>query len=373
MSKYYSMQKLLKTGAKYLIAFGERSNGKTYQALEYALTQYVKTGGQCAILRRNKEDFKGKRAGAYWDNLLCNGNGVNRVKQLTKNKYDNIIYYAGKWYLAYYDEELNKFIHEPDPFAYAFALSDMEHEKGNSYPKITTIIFDEFMTRGSNGRTYLQDEFILFMNTLSTIIRQRENVKIIMCANTVSRYCPYFDEMGLKHIRQMKRGTIEVYNYGDSGLKVAVEYCDRPAAFKPSDVYFAFDNPKMKMITGKGDDIWELDIYPHLKYKFDKKDIQFSYFIIFHEYTLQADIVIKDNEAFTFIHKKTTPVKHENQDVIFTTEASQKSNYIGKLTKPVTKAGRKILWFFAANKVFYASNEIGEITNHYLQWCNKDK
>ena len=38
MSKYYSMQKLLKTGARYLIAFGERSNGKTYQALEYALT-----------------------------------------------------------------------------------------------------------------------------------------------------------------------------------------------------------------------------------------------------------------------------------------------------------------------------------------------
>ena len=371
MSKYYSMQKLLKTGARYLIAFGERSNGKTYQALEYALTQYVKTGGQVAILRRNKEDFKGKRAGAYWDNLICNGDGVNRVKQLTKNKYDNIIYCAGKWYLAYYDEELNKFIHEPDPFAYAFALSDMEHEKGNSYPKIETIVFDEFMTRGSNGRTYLQDEFVLFMNTLSTIIRQRDNVKIIMCANTVSRYCPYFEEMGLKHIRQMKRGTIDVYNYGDSGLKVAVEYCDRPSAFKASDVYFAFDNPKMKMITGKGDDIWELDIYPHLKYKFDKSDIQFSYFIIFHEYTLQADIVIKDNEAFTFIHKKTTPVKHENQDIIFTTEANQKCNYIGRLTKPVTKAGKKILWFFAANKVFYASNEIGEITNHYLQWCDK--
>ena len=362
--KYYSMAKLLKTGARYLIAFGERSNGKTYQALEYALTQFVRHGGQTAVLRREKEDFKSKRAGAYWDNLVCNGEGVNRVKELTKNKYDTITYYAGKWFLSYYDEELNKYINSPEPFAYAFALSDMEHEKGNSYPKITTIIFDEFMTR----KGYLPDEFVLFMNTISTIVRQRDNVKIIMCANTVSRYCPYFDEMGLKHVRQMKKGAIDIYNYGDTGLRVAVEYCDSPNTFKASDVYFAFDNPKLKMITG-GE--WEIDIYPHLQNKFEASDVQFSYFVLFNEYILQADIVIKDNEAFTFIHKKTTPIKRENQDIVFSTEANQKSNYFGKLTKPVNKAGKKIYWFFAANKVFYASNEIGEIMNHYLQWCNK--
>lgn len=371
MSKYYSMEKLLKTGARYLIAFGERSNGKTYQALEYSLIQYVKHGGQTAILRREKEDFKGKRASAYWDNLICNGEGRNRVKEITKGKYDNIIYFAGKWFLAYFDDEQNKFIHEPDPFAYAFALSEMEHEKGNSYPKITQIVFDEFMTRGANGRGYLSDEFVLFMNTISTIVRQRDNVKIIMCANTVSKFCPYFEEMGLKHIRQMKRGTIDIYNYGDSGLKVAVEYCDRPSTFKASDVYFAFDNPKMKMITGKGEDIWELDIYPHLRTKFDKTDIQFSYFIIFNEYILQADIVIRENEAFTFIHKKTTPIKNEDNDLIFAAESNEKSNHLTKITKPINKAGKKILWFFAANKVFYSTNEIGEIMNHYIQWCNK--
>ena len=366
--KYYSMKKLLATGARYLICFGERSNGKTYQALEYALTQYLKTGGQAAILRREKEDFKGKRAGAYWDNLVCNGDQVNRVKELTKGKYDMITYYAGKWFLSYYDEEQAKFINAPEPFAYAFALSDMEHEKGNSYPNVTTIIFDEFMTRGSNTRGYLVDEFVLFMNTISTIVRSRDNVKIIMCANTVSKYCPYFEEMGLKHVRQMKKGSIDVYNYGDSGLKVAVEYCDSPNTFKASDVYFAFDNPKLKMITG-GE--WEIDIYPHLINKFDPKDVKFSYFVIFNEYILQADIIIRDNEAYTFIHKKTTPIKHEDKDLVFCTDADQRNNYFGKLTKPVNMTGKRILYFFAANKVFYATNEIGEIMNHYLQWCAK--
>ena len=359
------MSKLLKVGkgAKYLICFGERSNGKTYQCLLRGLTHHVKTGKQIAIIRRWKEDFRGKRAAAYFDNLICNGNGENKVKELTNGKYETITYNAGKWFLAYFDEEEQKYITAPNPFAYAFALSDMEHEKGNSYPLIDIIFFDEFMTRG----TYLPDEFILFMNTVSTIVRSRDNVQIIMAANTVSQYCPYFEEMGLSHVRQMKKGAIDVYNYGDSNLKVAIEYCDSPNTFKPSDVYFAFDNPKLKMITGGA---WELDIYPHLQSKYDEKQIVFMYFVVFKEHILQCEIVVRDNEAFTFIHKKTTPLKAEDEDIIFTTEADQRSNYFGRLTKPVTKAGKKILYFFANNKVFYQSNEVGEIMQHYLNWSN---
>ena len=56
-----------------------------------------------------------------------------------------------------------------------------------------TILFDEFITKGM----YLTDEFMAFMNTLSTIIRQRDNVKIFMCGNTVNKFNPYFEEMGL--------------------------------------------------------------------------------------------------------------------------------------------------------------------------------
>ena len=363
--KYYDMSKLLKVGkgAKYLICFGERSNGKTYQCLLRGLTHHVKTGKQMAIIRRWKEDFRGKRAAAYFDNLICNGNGENKVKELTNGKYETITYNAGKWFLAYFDEEEQKYINAPNPFAYAFALSDMEHEKGNSYPLIDIIFFDEFMTRG----TYLPDEFILFMNTVSTIVRSRDNVQIIMAANTVSQYCPYFEEMGLSHVRQMKKGAIDVYNYGDSNLKVAIEYCDSPNTFKPSDVYFAFDNPKLKMITGGA---WELDIYPHLQNKYNEKEIVFMYFVVFKEHILQCEIVVRDNEAFTFIHKKTTPLKAEDRDIIFTTEADQRSNYFGRLTKPVTKAGKKILYFFVNNKVFYQSNEVGEIMQHYLNWSN---
>lgn len=360
---YYNISKLMKTNARYLMCFGERSNGKTFQSLLYGLKEYCMHGSQMAIIRRYREDFKGKRGGAYWDNLVYDGEGKNHIKELTKGKYDRVTYYSGKWYLAYWDEENQKYVSEPEPFAYAFALTEMEHEKGNSYPLVRTILFDEFMTRGQ----YLPDEFVLFMNTISTIVRGRDNVKIIMAANTVSQYCPYFDEMGINHVRQMKKGDIDIYNYGDSGLKVAVEYCDSPNTTKASDVYFAFDNPKLKMITGGA---WELDIYPHLKTNHDKQDIKISYFVIFQEHTLQADIIVKGNETYTFIHKKTTPIKYEDKDIVFTTEADHRNNYLGRLTKPITSIGKKILSFYVNNKVFYASNDVGEIMSHYLDWSN---
>lgn len=363
--KYYDLTKLNKVGkdCKYKICFGERSNGKTFSILKYALKKYVKTGGQIAILRRWQEDFKGKRAATYFDSLISDGNEHNNILELTGGKYDRVAYFSGRWFLAYYDDEQEKVIQAPEAFAYAFPISNMEHEKGNSYPKITTIFFDEFMTRG----TYLPDEFILTMNMISTIVRSRDNVEIYFAANTVSMYgCPYFSEMGLD-VKTMQKGEIRIFKYGDSKLQVAVEYCDSPNTFKPSDIYFAFKNEKIKMITGGA---WEFDFYPHLLEKHTDKDIIFSYFIIYEDKTLQADIVRQPNRCYTFIHLKTTPIKYEEKDIVFTTEANPKYNYFGRLTKPATKAAKKIYWFFATNKVFYQSNEIGEIMNRYLAWSN---
>lgn len=363
--KYYSLTNILKKNCRYNIIFGERSNGKTYSVTDYAVQHYFKTGKQLAVIRRWREDFRGKRGAAYFDNLVYNGEGENKIKEYSKGKYDHVVYISGKWYFSTFDKDLEKNVIAPEPFAYAFALTEMEHEKGNSYPLIDTILFDEFMTRGM----YVPDEFVLFMNTLSTIIRHRDNVTIFMCANTVDMIgCPYFKEMGLKHVKEMKKGDIDIYSYGDSGLRVAVEYSDSPNINKPSDVYFAFDNDKLKMITSGA---FELDFYPHLQVSVKPKEVIFSYFIMYDEQLLQADIVMRENESFTFIHPKTTPIKDDQKDIIFTTDANIQNNYMGKLARPINKASKKLFWYFAANKVFYSSNEVGEVVARYLQWCTK--
>ena len=214
---------------------------------------------------------------------------------------------------------------------------------------------------------YLPEEFVLFQNLLSTIIRTRDDVTIYMCANTVNKYdCPHFEEMGLNRIREMERGQIDVYKYGESGLTVAVEYADGIAKKKPSDVYFAFSNPHLKMITSG---CWEMDIYPHCPVKYLPKDIIFTYFIKYKDIILQCEIVNKDGLTFTFIHRKTTELKDVENDIIYTTDFDVRPNFKRRITAPQSKIEQKIASFFREERVYYQDNEVGEIVRSYLQWC----
>ena len=361
--KFYSLTKILKKHAHYNIIFGERSNGKTYAVLKYGIQQYVKDGSQLAIIRRHREDFRGKNAQVMFDSLIANG----EVEHITNGEYKKIVYYNSRWYFANYDEDLDKDIRAEKPFAIAFPLTEMERTKSTSYPYIRTILFDEFLTRGY----YLPDEFIIFTNLLSTIIRLRDDVKIFMLGNTVNKYCPYFKEMGLNHVPKMEQGTIDVYTYGNSNLKVAVEYSGSVAKNKPSDLYFAFDNPKLDMIK-KG--VWEIAIYPHLpyNYKYKPMDILYTYFIVFDDNILQCEIISKNDSIFTFIHRKTTPLQDNDYDIIYTMEFNPKPNYGRCILKPANKYQQKIANFFKNSKVFYQDNEIGEIVRNYLKTSSQE-
>lgn len=356
--RYYSLKNILSKNAQYNMIFGERSNGKTYAVLKYALKRYVKTGEQLAIVRRWQDDYTGKRGATLFDALVCN----NEVSKMTGGEWTGIYYWGSRWYLCKHVE--GKRVQSETPFAYGFSISSMEHDKSTAYPNVTTVCFDEFLTR----TMYLQDEFVLFMNVLSTIIRDRVNVKIFMLGNTVNKYCPYFREMGLTHIKQMKPGDIDLYRYGKSGLCVAVEYAAPSERGKDSDLYFAFDNPKLSMITGGA---WEIDIYPHCPIKFRPADVLITYFIQFSGDTLQCEIVQTKDSAFTFIHRKTSPIKCEDTDIIYSPDYNPKPNYKRRITKPITALEQKIAAYYRTDKVFYQDNEVGEIVRNYLMWCNK--
>lgn len=357
--KYYTLKRILEYNANYNMIFGERSNGKTYSVLLHGLKDYVQTGRQLAIVRRWREDFTGKRGTAMFSALVDNG----EVSKLTKGEWTGIYYFASKWFLSREGEDGKREVSE-DPIAYGFALSAQEHDKSTSYPRIGNVLFDEFITRNQ----YLADEFVLFMNTLSTIIRRRTDVKIFMLGNTVNRYCPYFSEMGITHVKEMKQGDIDVYTYGESKLTVAVEYTPTEKKGKESNFYFAFDNPKLAMITG-GE--WELDIYPHCPYKYKPKDVVFTYFVEFNSELLQCEIVKLDNISFTFVHRKTTELQSPGRDLIFSTKYSALPNWRRKITTPVTDLEKRILWYYKTDKVFFQDNEVGETMRNYLIWCNE--
>ena len=367
-SDYYRLDKILKTESQYNIIIGSRSNGKTYAVLEYLLKRLCQHGEQFAIIRRWADDFKSRRGNSLFSALENN----NLVQKYTNNEWSNIVFQSMRFYFGKYNN--GKLVLSEEPIGYAFAISQMEHDKSTSYPKVINILFDEFMTRSEYG--YLNNEFVMFMNTLSTIIRERgdkDNIKIFLCGNTVTFFCPYFQEYGLSNIKKMKPGDIDIYTYGDSGLRVAVEYAEPFKGKQNSNKYFAFNNPRLKMITGADGGSWEIDVYPHLLEKYRPNQVIFTYFIIFDGLTMQCEVIKYKEGIITYVHRKTTDIRHPDKDIVFSTEPCNRKNWntnILKIHNPyIREAINKI---FDTSKMFYQDNEVGEYMRNYLQWCKKN-
>ena len=365
--KWYSLDRIKKCHCQYNMIIGERSNGKTYAILMETLKNWKENRKQSALVRRFDEEIKPSLISTIYAHIIANG---ELKKLFKKEKWTRIVYKSRCFYLARMDKVKNargdvteELVIEEEPFMYTFSLTSEQDYKETAYPNVTLIFFDEFMSR----KGFLENEFVLFQNVISTIKRKRQDVVIYMCGNTIDKYSIYFTEMGLKHVTKMKPGDMEVYTYPNTSLKVAVEFCGNATKIKGKkdiDPYFAFDNPRLKMIT-TGE--WEIDIYPHCPCEILPKNIRFTYFILCEEQILQCEICDIDGNWFTYIHRKTTPIKNPDKDCIYKSEYDYRKNYHMSLTKPKTRLEMKISSFYQRNKVFYQDNEVGELVAHFLQ------
>lgn len=364
--KYYSVKKVLRDypDCKYYVIFGERSNGKTYSTLTYALEQFVKTGQEFVYLRRYHVDIVAKEMRKLMNGI--NMNGV--IKKLTGGEWDIVEYYQGEFIFS---RGTGKDKEKSDsPCGYAMSLSDVEHSKGNSLPMVKTIIFDEFIAM----RGYIPNEISLFRNTISTIVRVQADTVIFMLGNTINRFCPYFREMGLKHIMEQKPGTIDIYQYGDSGLKVAVEYTPsgKKSGGKPSDVYFAFDNPEVKMIT-EGE--WEIAQWPHLQKRYKPKDVVCSFYVAFDVSSMRGHVVANQDGIFVFVHSVPNdlfrdgfPTEKHKEDLIYTDVSIQAPYVKMAITKQTDKVSRIICQLYNENRVYFSDNDTGDMFCNYMRW-----
>ena len=363
--KHWRIGPIKKTGATYRVVFGQRGPGKTFGVLYDALKEYLDTGKRLAIVRRMDEDFVGsKSAKNYYLSLSCDANNFNNIADLTGGEYTGIEYFDGRYWFTGPGED-GKTRRSSDWVAYGFSISSQEHYKGTRYNDVGTVMFDEFVAT----KFYLRDEFVEFQNLLSTIIGSRPGVVIYMLGNSINPFCPYFKEMGLTRVREQKPGTIDIYSYGESGMTVAVEHTDIVAANKTADMYFAFDNPKLKMITSAG--AWAIDIYPHCPTSYKPKDIVFIFFILFDEVAYQCEVVNTGKEVFLFIHVKTSPLQDPDHDLIYSLDRDPRPNWRVNITKPGLPVEKKIAQFFISNRVYYQDNTVGNSIENYIKQARR--
>lgn len=363
---YYSYDAIDKIDATYKMIIGQRSNGKTFGWCRKVLEEYLDTGTPSAYIRRLDRQIEVKMLEGLFSPHL------EWLEKKSKYKWNAIIYRSHRFYLARFETTptgvTKKTAQDRTAFCHTYAINTAETSKGADNGEVKYICFDEFMTR----QNYLNNEFVLFQNLLSSIIRGRNNIQIYMLANTVNKYCPYFNDMGLARVSRQKQGTIDVYRIGETKLKIAVEYCSmmETPSVQESE-YYAFDNPQLKMIT-TGE--WEIALYRHAPPQLSDYRKILTFFIVFDGATVQGDVHMYKGFPLAFFHEKTTPIKAPEKSIIYWQE-SLDGNPLHQIDLRVapTKAQQLIVQLFKTQKTFFAYNDVGETVNNWMKFSMQNR
>lgn len=189
LSSYYNFDKVMSYNAIYNFIMGARGLGKTYGAKEKVISAAINKGDQFILLRRYKTELKGR--GSFfadidhlwpeWD-FRVNGFTAEMAPIKTREEKKRL------W----------------TPIGHFIALSTAQSFKGVPFPKIKTIIFDEFIIE--KGMThYLPDEATVMMNFLVTVDRFMDKTRVFFLANSVSIMNPYFIEFDIKAEKEIER------------------------------------------------------------------------------------------------------------------------------------------------------------------------
>lgn len=389
--KYYELDNILTKKAHYNFVIGERSNGKTTALLRHIVRDYFETGRRGAVIRQMEEDIKGHKGASLFSGMIEGG----MIDELTDGEYQGVKYFNRAYYLGKQDE-MGNWNYEKEPFAHIFALSQSLHYKSNSYPNVGTIMFDEFMR---HDHVYLVDEVSLFLNLVSTIVREKAEATIFLVANTVSWNSPYFKTFGLKNVSQMKPGdlaTVEFKRKRPTGVEIAttiaIEYCENTAEYggKASDVYFNVDDVRVTdMIT---DGSFAVANYPKCPHHFTAKNVKLTCWILADETILRCRLMKVGREVFFFVdaikqfvklpgetvgtmqpdRERYEALRDKRRDIVYSLEFSSDPTHFTNPAAPY--ADRRTRWMpeaLRANRIFFESNEVGEELMYYIALATK--
>lgn len=364
---YVNLEPLIESGADYIIAFSGRSDGKTTSALTAGLKKFRKTGKKIGIIRRYADEMRG----ASGENLFAGITALGRIPQIfPESIYDQVSKWGERWYFSRFDEEQGRDIRDKEPFAYGFALNTETKYKSSSWESIGFILFDEFITR----QGYMSNESSVLLSLISTIVRDNNGIPVVLCGNVLNKYNPYFECFDIKEAKDIPKGKVWKFESWDEykgedpvySCKL-IYYSDKNAekGGKKSDSYFFGLNDKSALMTTKGE--WEVAKYPEPPEEVNYDNIKRRFYLIFDGEYVEGLIVKGEHGAFLYFRRcyelpqdvfngklPLFSLKPSNARNVFYSLYHQhpKLYYIGKL--------------LTENRVFYETNEVGEIVRNYL-------
>lgn len=192
---YYDYRKLWSYNAVINFVVGGRGLGKTYGAKRQGITNCIKRGEEFIYLRRYKEELKAARDTFFADvesefpnhDARLWGNKGQLSSRMTQEDNESDAEFEKrkkkrKWVTA----------------CYFVALSVAQAQKSVAFPKVTLIIFDEFIIEQAANSGYLKNEVTAFLNFYNTVDRGQDKTRCLLLANSVSIMNPYFAKFEIR-------------------------------------------------------------------------------------------------------------------------------------------------------------------------------
>lgn len=376
-NRYWQADKLLKEKpkARYYFILSGRSTGKTYGVLRNAIRDQWKGKGMFAYVRRHDEYIRPRNIQELFS--------PQNIAELTDGEWNKISFWRGFFYYERWEpnEEtgiLERVLKNPEPCGIALSVNTWEGNKGQdigaAHGGFKHIIYDEAIT----GQSYLVDEFQKFKNVISSLVRDRtdQDTKIWFLANPLSRWCPYFPELGITKQMISEPGHRYEIKYPDTDMTTIFEYIGNIANSNQNGVFetfFAFPNSrgKSKSIT---EGFWELEDACHLPSQVQKNsEVVKEAFLYFGETWIRGQVLrytsIFNNHNVYLLNWTPSREPKKGEYYFILNAVPDKFAIVG------TKTGHPIAQLFngcyARGQVYYSDNTIADMVHGFMKEANK--
>ena len=193
---FYKYDKLISYNALFNFVIGERGVGKSFGAKVFCINDFINKGNEFVYVRRYKEELS-TAVGTFFNDVQNAGFFEDYVLTVKKQN------------------KMDVFKCNGETCGYGVALSTSAILKSTSFPKVKTIIFDEFII-DTGAYRYLPNEVTKFLDLVETIGRTRD-VRVLFLGNAITISNVYFNYFDLtlpynSEFKTFKDGLI-VVNY----------------------------------------------------------------------------------------------------------------------------------------------------------------
>lgn len=378
----YDNKAMLKANPTYAWCEGGRSSRKSFAWKSWLVKCFIDKISlgedpfeeRFIYLRRYDFDIRSKDVAKYFLDLWQNNHGkkkecINYVEKWSHGEFNMIEVVADRIYLSKEWDEVDdkgKTVrqHVQGPvMGFSRDLAGAEHSKSLNFP-CGRIIFEEFLT----DKSYLENEPSRLQDFVSTVARNRK-IFVILVANPVSPFNPYFADWGLVNYNYQRLNTIEIYKFYEQGEKEPIRIAIEKTPGGRSQM--AFGHKRSNIVEG-GYECREMPKLPGSQEDFDKihevifkiKGYGFGAFLLSHKTT-------RDLTWFVY------PIKDINSKNIagkryISDEFSISNLWTNSLT-PLTQKEGIAFNLLKVGKVCFANNMCGTLFEQAMSYLKKIK